>query len=259
VRALARVHEALAHPATRHSPHARTEALLDAALLQIDCGDATAAAASANEAVACAQDLAARDLECLARARRAHASIALGAPWEDDVTQAIALARAAQDRALLRATLDDAGEIYARAQRLPEAAAAVDESLAIARESDDTPALHTALRDAAEVAAARDDVARARALLREAIDIAIESQAQLDGEHDLEAAAALATTCGDHARAARYAGAAAAAREAFRQSPAGHVTNPRDVATAVDHEAGRPMTLESALADARDWLAPNTA
>ena len=230
--ARARMQEVLAHPAADRDAHARIEALLDAATLDLDCEQWSEAAARAGDAQSAAQAIDAQGLRCRALALRAHASVALGAQWDADIAEAVALARALPDRALLRATLDDAGEIFAAVERWEEATAAVDESLAIARTSDDAPALHTALRDAAQVAAARGDAARARPLLREAVDIALASHAQIDGEHDLETASALAAACKDWTLAARFLGAADAARDAMTQMPAHPRTGPQPIRDA---------------------------
>lgn len=261
VRARERVGEALAHPAALQAPRARFEALLDAATLDLDCERPQDAKAHADDALAVARSLGEDALRCRALALRAHACAATGAPWESDIGEAVALARASADRGLLRATLDDAGEVLAHANRLDDAASAVDESLAIARDSDDAPALHTALRDAAQVAAACADLTRARALLREAVDLALASHAQVDGEHDLEAASALASASLDWAHAARYAGAADAGHETFTQVPTRARNGSGAIRDAlgpvefeVAYEAGRRMPLEDALAEARAWL-----
>jgi hypothetical protein len=202
-----------------------------------------------------------RPSSCAAHsALRAHASVALGAEWESDVTQAVALARASKDGALARrATLDDAGEVFARAQRLDDAVAALDESLAIARNGEPLRRLHTALRDAAEVATARGDArapvnccARRWTLPSSRTR---KSTASTTSKRPPRLQRHAATTW----RPRAYAGAADAAREAITQSAPHGDALVRDASGAAAYEAGRRMTLDAALADVRGWLVGNPA
>lgn len=260
---------ALAHPGAATATRLRAEALLDLARLDRACGDRAALAAGIADALEVARTPGFDDILC-----RALALSALAREDEDDVegakralNDAIAIARRAGDASVLRAVLDDAGEVLGSAGLWQEAAAAVDESLALARTADDAAALHAALREAARVAAGRRDIAPARALLREAVDLALASHAQLDGEHDLEVAAVLATAAEDHARAARYAGAADAAATAMgtarhlsgngiaAASLAAQRAALGAVAHAIAYEGGHRLALAAALAEAQDWLA----
>ncbi|MFO1302316.1 MAG: hypothetical protein U1F54_01215 [Burkholderiales bacterium] len=219
--ACTRIGEALAHPAAAASARPRAEALLDAAMLDLDCLEPARAAARASEADSAARALADDVLRRRALALRARA-MATGGPPESDVAEALERARG----------------------------------------SDDVQDLHAALRDATHVAIARGDLERARALLGEAIELALASHAKVDGEHDLEAAAALASARGDPARAARYAAAAAAAFEGYAQgssrAPAAAAALREALGAAAfesETAAGRRWSLTEALSDTRAWLA----
>ena len=263
-----RTEEALRHPGAAAGA-LRAEVLLDLAELSRLAGDASEAMALCTQAESAAKSLAADELACRALAQRALALSQDGAHEEArlGLEEAVAHARRLGNATLLRSVLDDLGEVLGGAGRWQEAAAAVDESLALARRGDDAAALHVALRDAARVAVERNDLARARSLMREAIDLALSSHSHVDGEADLEVAAALALAVADHARAARFAGAAeAAAASIGRAQPVGgnggaaaHAQAQRaalgDVEYAVAREGGHRLKLAAALDEARAWLA----
>ena len=263
-----RSEEALRHPAAATAA-LRAEVLLDLAELARLSGDASAAMALCTQAEAVAQSLAADELACRALAQRALALSKDGAHEQarHALDDAVAHARRLGNSTVLRSTLDDLGEVLGDAGRWQEAAAAVDESLALARRGDDAAALHVALRDAARVAVERNDLARARSLMREAVDLALSSTAHVDGEADLEVAAALASAAADHAHGARFAGAAEAAAAAMGNAhalhgngaAAAHTRAQRaalgDVEYAVAREGGHRLKLAAALDEARAWLA----
>lgn len=263
MRARERLRATLAPPASSDT-RSRVLVLLDLANFDADRAGEMLAEASRIALALGALDLRARALamDGLARIARGEVDPALRS-----MDEAVALARAANDADVLRDVLDDRGEALARAERWQDAATSIDESLALARTGEDTAALHVAVGDAARVAIARGDLARARMLLRESVDLALASSARLDGEHDLEVASLLAAAEGDAPRAARYAGAATAARAALGDvrmlegdGPAGDASAAMrealgEVGYAMAFEGGHRLTLAQGLAEARDWLA----
>jgi len=112
----------------------------------------------------------------------------------------------------------------------------------------------------------RPDVNMAE-MVREAVDLALSSHSHVDGEADLEVAAALASAVADHALAARFAGAAEAAAASIGQAHATHGNSAAaphaqaqraalgDVEYAVAREGGHRLKLSAALDEARAWLA----
>jgi len=258
-RGKAQLREALSH-AKANPPHAmRAAVLLDLAQIEQASGDHTSALAHLAEAETGTEGaLAPRVDGRYALSLQATGDAMLARRKLDD---ALASARKRADTAILQQVLDDAAEFFVVAGAWSDAAAMSDESLALARASDDVEALHLALHDAARVAVGQRDLQRARALLREAIDLALASNAQIDGEHDLQTAIAVATAEADWTRVARYAGAAEA--ETMRLGNGTVANADSDAARqalgavpyAVAYEAGHRQKLAQALAEIQSWLA----
>ena len=258
-RGKAQLREALSH-ANANSPNAmRPAVLLDLAQIEQASGDHASAQAHLAAAETSAEGaLAARVAARYAISLQATGDAMLARRKLDD---ALASARKQTDNAILQQVLDDAAEFFVAAGAWSDAATMIDESLRLARASDDVEALHLALHDAARVAVGQRDLSRARALLGEAIDLALASNAELDGEHDLQTAIALATAEADWASVARYAGAADA--EAARLGNAAVANAQNDAARqalgavpyAIAYEAGHRRKLAQALADVQSWVA----
>jgi tetratricopeptide (TPR) repeat protein len=143
---------------------------------------------------------------------------------------------------------------------------AYEEALGILRRVGDEEHIALTLADLAVASQGLDQPERARAELAEALDLVKQLGARREGAYALEAAAALAEAWGDPGRAARYAGAAAALREAIgsplvplergeREALLGRLENALGGPEfAREHGAGRGEAFEPAMAAARAWL-----
>ncbi len=156
--------------------------------------------------------------------------------------------------ALLQGNWNEAEPLYA-------------ESLHLMRGVGDREHMALTLADLAITSRGLDQEDKARGELAEAFDLVQEVAAKREGAYALEAASALAESGDDFSRAARYAGAAKALREAIGSPLVPIEQRDRDVraarvmaalggpAFAEATEGGRALAFEAAVTEARDWLA----
>ena len=167
----------------------------------------------------------------------------------------------------IAAALNALGQLCRVESNLHEAGRLYEKFLALARELQDHEFIAAGLLNLAMLAIGSGAAERSRQLLLEALAIAEEIGSKAAGQSVLEVAAGLASARQEAERAARLYGAAEAqaAQSGFRRDAADEVfLRPLvakaqaalgSAAFAAAEDAGRALTYEAAIADARGWLA----
>lgn len=176
-------------------------------------------------------------------------------------------ARVTGKGAELSAALIGLGEVHRAAGDLARSVACYEESIALDRMQHSSCGIATGLGNLARALVLMDQLERARVAALECMQVAEAAGQRSTCVCSLDPIAGLAESLGDHERAACYYGAA----NAFRRE-SGTLREPIDqafitaliaqteaalgaAAFAAAKEAGRAMSYDEAIADARHWLA----
>jgi predicted ATPase/DNA-binding winged helix-turn-helix (wHTH) protein len=183
------------------------------------------------------------------------------------IEEALPLARRLEPRAHLVTTLLQLGDIHRLEGALDAAAPVYEESVALARECGELRGLILGLLGLASVLAGRGSRERPRELVCEALAVVERTGSKPLGAFALLFAAGIAASAAEWPRAAQLHGAAIAqcAQMALRIEPADAaffsplIAKAREAlgaaAFAAAEDAGRSLSYDTALAEARAWLA----
>ena len=187
------------------------------------------------------------------------------------VEEALALAREGGNKREIAAALSLSVQFRRVERDFGAAEPLCRECLALARELGDPESIMVALLNLAMVTTMRADVVHARVLLTEALRIVEDVGSRANGQALLDVAAGVAAAAGQWIVAARFYGAAEneAAHSGLQRDRADQaflteqVAKVRDALTAENfgtaETAGRSLTYELALAEARGWLEDRTS
>ena len=176
-------------------------------------------------------------------------------------------ARAAGKQAELSGALNGLGEILRAAGDLEQAVACYEESIALDRIAQSSCGISNGLGNLARALVLQGQLERARVATLECMQLARAAGLQSTCACSLDPVAGLAESLGDHARAARYYGAANAFRresdtlrepvdEAFIAPLIARTRTALGAAAfAAAEAAGSATSYEEAIADAQHWLA----
>ena len=180
--------------------------------------------------------------------------------------EALQLAREPGGERRLPSALNSLADLYRTEGNLSAAVPLYEESLALRRQQGDGSNIAVNLLSLAMIAVARDTGASARGMVLEALTIAKEIGSKRIGQLVLDLCAALGAFHDDWERAARFYGAAEAQRERMQlhREPVDEVSLAPMIARthralapaafAAAEVAGRALSYEEALAEARAWL-----
>jgi tetratricopeptide (TPR) repeat protein len=181
--------------------------------------------------------------------------------------EALALARKLGDKRQVAAALNALAQLHRVEGELDTAEPLYEQVLALARELGDRESIAIGLLNLAMVAIGRDSRDRARRMLLDVIEISEEIGSKPAGQSVLEVSAGLAALREEWECAARFFGAA--------ETQTGHTGIHRDPADeaflapriavarkalgaeafAAVESAGRALSYEQAIKEAREWLA----
>ena len=259
---------ALSRAGAQERSRARCLALVAAGQLGFFMGQYDQAQAYLEESLTIAREY--EDTVPIISALRALGTVSMAqknmARAREHMEEALSLARLDGDRIRLAIALSHLAELDRAEGELETAERRYEESLAVCRELGNHDNIAINLLNLALLAVGRGAGARARVLLREALAIAEEIGSRYSGQAVLEVASGLATSIGDWERAARFDGASEAQRELMgvrREPPDEAFFEPllaqaREALgrAAVDDakSAGRALSYEAAIAEARPWL-----
>jgi predicted ATPase len=180
--------------------------------------------------------------------------------------EAVALAEQSGERRELAGAINTSAQLYRAGGDLSRAEPLYEKVLALGRDLGDREVIAVSVLNLAMVAVGRASVERARLMLVEALAIAEEIGSKPAGQGVLEVSAGLAALCGDWPMAARFYGAAEAqaTRSGIHRDAADaafldpFVAKARSSlgseAFATAEEAGRALSYDEAMAQARAWL-----
>jgi tetratricopeptide (TPR) repeat protein len=180
--------------------------------------------------------------------------------------EALNLAREVGDKRDIAAALNVMAQLHRMEGELDTAELLYEHVLGHARELADAESIAIGLLNLAMVWISRKSVARARGLLLQALDIVEDIGSKPSGQGVLEGCAGLATLLEDWDTTARFYGAAEAqsAKTGFHRDPTDEaflkplVANARkalgDAPYAAAEEAGRALSYDEAMPEARAWL-----
>ena len=260
--------EALARPGAQRRSIARCRALLAAG--QVDCllGRFGKAKGYLEESLAIA-----REIGDKGRAASVLQTLGMAAIGQEDRATArryfeegLALVRESGNRHELAAALTALAQLHRVEGDLDAAEPLYEQVLELARALGDRETIALGLLNRAMVSIGRGSGDRARGMLVEALAIAVEIGSKRAGASLLEVTAGLAALCGAHERVALFFGAAEAQTEqtGLHRDPvdeaflAPRVAEAREAlgeaAFAAAAAAGRALSYEDALGEARAWL-----
>ena len=247
----------------------RAKALLAVSTFAFSLGKYAEAVGHAEQALTLARSVADTDLSLTALRWLASALDATGdreraQRYFEEVRDA---ARAAGKHSELSAALIGLGELHRAAGDLAQSVACYAESIALDRMAQSSGDIATALGNLARSLVLLEQLERARVAALECMQVAEATGQRATCACDLDPIAGLAESLGDHERAARYYGTANALRRA-----SGTLREPIDqqfitalitrtetalgaAAFAAALDAGRAMSYDEAIADAKRWLA----
>ena len=261
--------EALSRPAAGVRNTARCRALFDAGQISFYMGRYAEAQASLEESLAIA-----RETDDKARISATLQPLGMACVGRGDLPaarrhleEALEIARDLGNRRNLAAALNALAQLDRIEGRLDRAEALYQDVLGIARELEDRDSIAVGLLNLAMVATCRGAGGEARAMLGEVLAIAAETGSLRIGESVLEVCAGLASTLGEWRAAARFFGAAQAqaeqtgihrdpADDAFLAPLVERARASSGEAFGPDEEAGRALAYDTAMEEARAWLAP---
>ena len=176
------------------------------------------------------------------------------------------MARELGDKSRLSFALNALAGHHQEQNDLNTAEGLFEEALALARERNDQESIGIHLSNLARLLVERGDAQRVRSLLREGLVIGCDIGSTRAVQNVIEVAACLAVLREEWERAARFFGSVEAqlAQMAMKRTPEDHAVLVRRIATARDalgdavfaaHEAaGRALSYDDAIEDARAWL-----
>jgi predicted ATPase/class 3 adenylate cyclase len=260
--------EALARPGAQRSDVARRSAMFDAGQLCSWMGRYEEARAYLEESLAIARELADSAGVAAALQPLALASLGLGdyGAAREYLEEALELERRADRPREVAAVLNALAQTHRSQGGLDAAEPLYESALAIARELADREIIAVCLLNLAMVAIGRGAAARTAPMLLEVLDIAEAIGWRPAGQSVLEVCAGLAASGSQWEQAARFFGAAEAqmAETGLHRDPADEafliplVARAREAlgaaAFAVADAAGRALSYEAAMAEARRWL-----
>ncbi len=180
--------------------------------------------------------------------------------------KSIAISRQIGDKHLLCWGLNNLATIFVDEGTLEAAGPLFEEALALEREVPNPWGIAILLMNLADVAIQRGDLAAARGRLVESAVLVEETGASWVGQTVLVTVAQLAATLGEGERAARFLGVSEVLRErmgerrapADEQRVASRMARARgelgESAFATAYAAGRALSYQGAIAEARTWL-----
>jgi hypothetical protein len=180
--------------------------------------------------------------------------------------ESVDLARSLEDKGRQSFALNALAGHHSEGGDLATAEPLFEESVALARELGDLESVAITLPSLAKIAIERESTQRARLALLETLVIAQEIGATRPGHQALEVAALFAILRAEWARAAQFFGAVEAQMEelGLRRTPADEEFLSQRIAKARDalgaaafttaEAAGRALSLDEALTEARAWL-----
>lgn len=261
--------EALARTRAQDRGPARWQALFDAGQLCCFMGRYAEARRLLEESLAIARVLG--DPQKVARPLQPLGLSCLG---EGDLKTArqhleegLNLAREVGDKRDVAAALNAMAQLHRMEGELDTAELLYEHVLAHARELADAESIAIGLLNLAMVWISRGSVPRARGLLGQALDIVMDIASRPSGQGVIEGCAGLAALRNEWEITARFYGAAEAqsAQTGFHRDPTDEaflkplVAQARkalgDESYAEAEDAGRALTYEEAMAEARAWLA----
>ena len=262
--------EALQRPGAEARSFARCRGLFDAGQFSYFMGRYPEAQECLAESLAIARDLAdkRRIAEALQPLGMAHLGQGDLAGARRYLEEALSLAQERGDQRELAAAINAMAQLHRVEGSLDKAAPLYDKVLSLARELGDRESIAIGLLNLAMVAI--DDAAgdAAKKMLREALAIANEIGSKPAGQSVLEVCAGHAVLARNWQQAALFYGAAEAqaAQTGFHRDPADEaflaplVTKAQTAlgleAFATAEGAGRRLSYEAAMAEARAWLEP---
>src|SRR5438477_8463756 len=262
--------EALQRPGAEARSFARCRGLFDAGQFSYFMGRYPEAQECLAESLAIARDLAdkRRIAEALQPLGMAHLGQGDLAGARRYLEEALILAQERGDQRELAAAINAMAQLHRVERSLDKAAPLYDKVLSLARELGDRESIAIGLLNLAMVAI--DDAAgdAAKKMLREALAIANEIGSKPAGQSVLEVCAGHAVLARNWQQAALFYGAAEAqaAQTGFHRDPADEaflaplVTKAQTAlgleAFATAEGAGRRLSYEAAMAEARAWLEP---
>lgn len=261
--------DALARPGAQARNLERCRALSDAGQFATSMGRVEEALPYLTESLTIARELGDRARVAITLQPLGRAYLDLGAmdSARSHIREALALAHENGEQREIIAALSLMAQFHRVEGDLAAAQALCERHVALARGSDDRDTLVPGLLNLAMVVIMRGDLARARALVAEADPIVEETGSRASGQCLLETLAGLAAASGDGDAAPRFAGAAQhlsdasglqpdRADEAFLKRQMDTIRAAADPAAfARAEDAGRMLSYDEALAEARRWLA----
>jgi non-specific serine/threonine protein kinase len=260
--------DALNRPSAKPSSLARCRGLFDAGQLSYFMGRYSEARQYLEQSLRIARELhdhgwIASVLQPLGMAHVGEGDLA-GA--QDYLEEALERAEQRGDKREFAGAINAIAQLYRVKGRLDFAEPLYGRVLEIARELGDRDIVAVALLNLAMVAVQRRAAAEAAKMLLEVLAIAEQIGSKPAGQGALEVCAGRAVLLGDHAQAARFYGAAQtqAEQSGFHRDPTDEaflkplVTRTQAALGAASftsaEQAGRRLSYEEALAEARDWL-----
>lgn len=261
--------EALARAAAQERTLARCRGLFDAGQLCFFMGRYAEAQRFLNDSLVIAREIG--DTVRVAAALQPLGMASLGqgdlATARGHLEEALALARKLGDKRQVAAALNALAQLHRVEGELDTAEPLYEQVLALARELGDRESIAIGLLNLAMVAIGRDSRDRARRMLLDVIEISEEIGSKPAGQSVLEVSAGLAALHEEWECAARFFGAA--------ETQTGHTGIHRDPADeaflapriavarkalgaeafAAVESAGRVLSYEQAIKEAREWLA----
>ena len=261
--------EALDREGARQRDLHRSSAQYAASQLAYFMGSYEAARRHGEECLSIAREFGVKVRAAAALLLLGYASDALGEPAtaQRQFEESAALAREVGDRSRLSFALNALAGHHQERRDLNTAETLFEEALALARELNDQESVAIGLPNLARLLVERGAADRARVLLREGVSIACAIGSARAVQNVLEVAAGLAVLHGDWVRAVRYFGAGEAqlAQMAIKRTPEDNAVLMRSIVKARDalgdsaflaaESAGRALTYDDAIEDARAWLA----
>ena len=260
--------EALRRPGADAPTRARARALYGAGYLALWQGDASAARPLFEDSRRISRALDDHQGEA-----RALSGLGLAAKDEGQhesarsyYEESLARYREVDDKRGMAAVLNNLGAVAWAQSDFAAAGPLYDEACRYGREAGDADLMVVTLTGVGWISLRLGDLEVARARLEECLRLVKELGAKLRAAYAIEAAAALAKSCGEAGRAARLYGASEALRESlgapadpsWRDAQAGIIAAIRgelgEGAFARRWASGRSLALDSALEYALEWL-----
>jgi predicted ATPase len=260
--------EALARPGVQERNVARCRGLFDVGWLDCFMGHYEQAQGFLEESLAIAREIGDKKRLAAVLQPLGMASLGRGNPAAARayLEEALALAGEHGNKRELAAACNALAQLHRMQGALDTAEPLYEQVVALARELGDRESIAIGLLNLAMVAIGRESGDRARAILRDVLAIGEEIGSKPVGQSVLEVATGLGALRGEWERAARFFGAAEAqtARTGLQRDPADEAFVAPWIAKAratlgaaafvAAEAAGRVLSYENAMAEARTWL-----